>query len=134
MVDLQDDVESLAGDFSPDRSPGSGLGSQQQLAPGHSTLSVHFPLLDAVAPAFPASQPVKQIYLQDGSGFSKASHRKLTKLSLATQIQPNTLKPSMTPLDLGLESQKVFRSIGVFCHGFLAGLAFWQLIMVSNVV
>ena len=36
----------------------------------------------------------------------------------------------MTPLDLGLQSQRVFRSIGIFCHGFLAGLAFWQLLMV----
>jgi len=71
-----------------------------------------------------------QIYLQEGSGFSKANHRKLTKLSMANQIQPSSLKPSMTPLELGLESQKIFRSIGIFCHGFLAGLAFWQLIMV----
>jgi hypothetical protein len=51
---------------------------------------------------------------------------------MATQIQPSSLKASMTPLDLGLESQKIFRSIGIFCHGFLAGLAFWQLIMVKN--
>jgi len=38
----------------------------------------------------------------------------------------------MTPLDLGLESQKVFRSIGIFSHGFLAGLAFWQIILVKQ--
>jgi hypothetical protein len=39
----QDDVESLAGDFSPATSPGS-----LHLAPAQSTLSVHFPLIDSV--------------------------------------------------------------------------------------
>ena len=29
-----------------------------------------------------------------------------------------------------MDSQRIFRSVGIFCHGFLAGLAFWQLIMV----
>ncbi len=42
------------------------------------------------------------------------------------------LKLQQTPLELGLESQKIFRSVGVFCHGFLAGLASWQLFMVSS--
>ena len=36
----------------------------------------------------------------------------------------------MTPVALALTAQKGFRSFGVFSHGFLAGLAFWQLIMV----
>ena len=46
------------------------------------------------------------------------------------QIQPDVQKPTKTPLDLSLDSQRIFRSVGIFCHGFLAGLAFWQLIMV----
>jgi len=73
-----------------------------------------------------------QIYLEGRTGFSKTNYRKKTKISLASQIQPHLSKPSMTPLDLGLESQKVFRSIGIFSHGFLAGLAFWQIILVKQ--
>ena len=40
----------------------------------------------------------------------------------------------MTPVALALTAQKGFRSFGVFSHGFLAGLAFWQLIMVRSKV
>ena len=39
---------------------------------------------------------------------------------------------TLTPLEFGLESQKVFRSIGIFSHGFLAGMAFWHLMMVRS--
>ena len=38
----------------------------------------------------------------------------------------------MTPVALALAAQKGFRSFGIFSHGFLAGLAFWQLVMVSE--
>ena len=38
----------------------------------------------------------------------------------------------MTPVALALSAQRGFRSFGVFSHGFLAGLAFWQLIMVRS--
>ncbi len=40
-------------------------------------------------------------------------------------------KPGSTPMDIGLEAQRGFRSLGVFCHGFLAGLAFWHVVTVS---
>ena len=39
---------------------------------------------------------------------------------------------TLTPLELGLESQKLFRSVGIFCHGFLAGMAFWNVVMVAT--
>ena len=47
------------------------------------------------------------------------------------QVDPAMVKATMTPLDLGLECQKAFHAVGVFCHGFLAGLAFWHLVIVS---
>jgi hypothetical protein len=55
----------------------------QQLVPAHSTgqLSVHFPLLDSVPPSFPASQPVKQIYLQ-GSILQNATSAKNLRIFL----------------------------------------------------
>ena len=48
-----------------------------------------------------------------------------------TPSMGDLVKPRQTPLEFALDTQRAFRSIGVFCHGFLAGLAFWQLVMVS---
>jgi hypothetical protein len=79
------------------------------------------------------SEPVNQIYREKVPGrFSKTSQKKISTIAKfsSNQVEPHSTKPSMTPLDLGLECQKVFRAIGVFSHGFLAGMAFWQLLMV----
>jgi hypothetical protein len=71
------------------------------------------------------------VFLEKDGGFRTTTQRKLTTKLPGNQVQPDLQKATKTPLDLGLESQKVFRSIGIFCHGFLAGLAFWQLVMVK---
>ena len=79
------------------------------------------------------SEPVNQIYREKVPGrFSKTSQKKISTIAKfsSNQVEPQLTKSSMTPLDLGLECQKVFRAIGVFSHGFLAGMAFWQLLMV----
>ena len=82
-------------------------------------------------PHFPPSQHSDKVFLEKDSGFRSTSQRKLATNLTGNQIQnPDLQKPTKTPLDVSLESQRVFRSIGIFCHGFLAGLAFWQLIMV----
>ena len=36
----------------------------------------------------------------------------------------------MSPLELGLVTQKVFRSVATFCHGVLAGLAIWHVVTI----
>jgi len=82
-----------------------------------------------LTPTFPVSQPVTKIYLEKQGGFSSASKKKVSTIS-KTQVHPANLLPSQTPLDLGIQTQRVFRSLAVFCHGFLAGLAFWQVITV----
>ena len=84
----------------------------------------------SLLPPFPPSQHSDKVFLEKDSGFRSTSQRKLTSSLAGNQIQPDLQKPTKTPLDVSLETQKVFRSIGIFCHGFLAGLAFWQLIMV----
>ena len=79
------------------------------------------------------SEPVSQIYREKVPGrFSKTTQKKISSISKFSnnQVEPQFTKPTMTPLDLGLECQKVFRAVGVFSHGFLAGMAFWQLLMV----
>ncbi len=106
-----------------------------------------------VGPNLPVSQLVDKVFTERqgrGGGFAK------TKGGGSSKIDPSRLLdnlneagtamglpsvgataamavPTMTPLDLGLRAQAAFRSFGVFCHGFLAGLAFWQLIMVRKI-
>lgn len=105
---LQDDVESLTGDedYSPRFTP------------------------SPIMPQFPPSQLSGKVFLEKDGGFRSTTQRKLTSNLPGNQIEPDLLKPSKTPLDLSLDFQRIFRSVGVFCHGFLAGLAFWQLLMV----
>ena len=83
-----------------------------------------------IIPQFPPSQLSGKVFLEKDGGFRSTTQRKLTSKLPGNQIEPDLQKPSKTPLDLSLDFQRIFRSIGIFCHGFLAGLAFWQLIMV----
>lgn len=83
-----------------------------------------------LVPTFPPSQHSGKVFLEKDGGFRSTTQRKLTPKLPGNQIQPDLLKPSRTPLDLSMDSQRIFRSIGIFCHGFLAGLAFWQMMMV----
>ncbi|TRY73500.1 hypothetical protein TCAL_06988, partial [Tigriopus californicus] len=82
---------------------------------------------------FPASNLVGKVYQQRGSGFTRTHPVKLgqSTATLATTSSAKGLSATeQTPLDFGLDFQKMFRSIGVFSHGFLAGLGFWQLVTV----
>ena len=75
-------------------------------------------------PSIPTSQPVAKIYLEKSGGFSK------TSVSAAVVSSNNNLpsrsSPEQSPLALGLATQRIFRAASTFCHGFLAGLAAWQ--------
>ena len=55
-------------------------------------------------------------------------------MGLPSSALSTAIEPTMTPVALALTAQKGFRSFGVFSHGFLAGIAFWQLIMVRSKV
>ena len=86
---LQDDVESLDGednDYSPRYTPS--------------------PIL---VPTFPPSQHSGKIFLEKDSGFRTTTQRKLTSKLPGNQIQPDLQKPTRTPLDLSLDSQRIFR-------------------------
>ena len=75
-------------------------------------------------PSIPASQPVAKIYLERAGGFSKTSVSAAV-VSSSSSI-PASRSPQQSPLALGLSTQRTFRAISTFCHGFLAGLAAWQ--------
>ena len=75
-------------------------------------------------PALPASQPVARIYLERQAGFSKTSVTALTAVNNFKSLA--SPEKQVSPLGLGLATQRVFRAICVFSHGLLAGLAAWQ--------
>ena len=80
-----------------------------------------YPLLPS---NIPPSQPVAKIYLEkNGGGFAKTS---VSTPVVASNQFPTSPTPQLSPLGLGLVTQRVFRSFATFCHGFLAGLAAWQ--------
>ena len=63
--------------------------------------------------------------LKKQGGFSKTSVAAVPMVPTLSSgnVSP---RPHQTPLELGLMTQKVFRSFCIFCHGLLAGLACWQ--------
>ena len=102
----------------------SGLEDDMYSVTGDADTSILSPY--PLIPSIPSSQPVAKIYLEKNGGFSKTS---VSAPVINSQLDPadglNTTV-QMTPLELGLVTQKVFRSLATFCHGFLAGLASWQ--------
>jgi len=99
---LEDDLYSINGD-----------GETPTLSP--------YPLL----PTIPSSQPVAKIYLEKQGGFSKASVAAAPSAQSLSSERSSTLI-QRSPLELGMMTQKMFRSFCIFCHGLLAGLAAWQ--------
>jgi len=87
----------------------------------------------------PQSTRVKKVFTEKvGGGFvvSNEGHKKkairLPSVNPALKEEELKAKEKVTPLDLGLRTQRCFRALGVFSHGFLAGLAAWHLVMVGN--
>ena len=104
---LEDDMFSL-----------SGEGDMTTLSPS--------PLI----PPLPPSQPVAKIYLERGGGFAKTSVAALSAVTTFSALTSSEKQQS--PLGLGLATQKIFRSLAIFAHGLLAGLAGWQVFMVYS--
>ena len=104
---LEDDMFSL-----------SGEGDMTTLSPS--------PLI----PPLPPSQPVAKIYLERGGGFAKTSVAALSAVTTFSALTSSEKQQS--PLGLGLATQRIFRSLSIFAHGLLAGLAGWQVFMVYS--
>ena len=104
---LEDDMFSL-----------SGEGDMTTLSPS--------PLI----PPLPPSQPVAKIYLERGGGFAKTSVAALSAVTTFSALANSEKQQS--PLGLGLATQRIFRSLAIFAHGLLAGLAGWQVFMVYS--
>ena len=77
-----------------------------------------YPLVPNIA----TSQPVAKIYLEKNGGFSKAPVSTPVVTSNRDSEHPLMTSVQMSPIELGLITQKMFRAFSTFCHGFLAGI------------
>jgi len=88
----------------------------------------------------PQSTRVQKVYTEKvGGGFVASNEGHKKKAIKVSSVSPTLkeeeelkAKEKVSPLDLGLRMQRCFRALGVFSHGFLAGLAAWHLVTVSN--
>ena len=86
------------------------------------------PSLLPALPPLPPSQPVAKIYTEKTGGFTKTRPDPGAGGGSAGQgrEEDGVTQHQMSPLQLGLATQRVWRAGATFCHGLLAGLAAWQ--------
>ncbi|XP_074660566.1 transmembrane protein 237-like [Tubulanus polymorphus] len=79
------------------------------------------------------SQPVGRLFIEERGGFRSENKDKLARKweELQSQLDDEYLdQPDRTTLALALTTHKVIQTFSLFCHGLLAGFAFWHCIMV----
>ena len=96
-------------------------------------LSPYPPSLLPALPPLPPSQPVAKIYTEKTGGFTKTRPAVSDTAGGPGQGREEdvTSGHQMSPLQLGLTTQRVWRAGATFCHGLLAGLAAWQVSAVN---
>nr|XP_045004459.1 transmembrane protein 237 isoform X2 [Jaculus jaculus] len=75
------------------------------------------------------SQPVGKIFVEKSRRFQAADRSELIKTTENIDVSMD-LKPSWTTRDVALSVHRAFRMIGLFSHGFLAGCAVWNIVVI----
>ncbi|KAM9033055.1 transmembrane protein 237 isoform X1 [Sarcophilus harrisii] len=75
------------------------------------------------------SQPVGKIFVEKSRRFQAADRSELIKTTENTDTLMD-IKPTWTTRDVALTVHRSFRMIGLFSHGFLAGYAVWNIIVI----
>ncbi|XP_007933324.1 transmembrane protein 237 [Orycteropus afer afer] len=75
------------------------------------------------------SQPVGKVFVEKSRRFQAADRSELIKTTenIDTSLD---MKPSWTTRDVALSVHRAFRMIGLFSHGFLAGCAVWNIVVI----
>nr|F6UF99.1 RecName: Full=Transmembrane protein 237 [Xenopus tropicalis] len=84
-------------------------------------------------PAFLASsltsQPVGKFFVEKNRRFQAADRSEIIKTTEQTDVFLD-VKPTWTSMDVSLTAHHIFRMVGLFCCGFLAGYAVWNIVVV----
>ncbi|XP_008840309.1 transmembrane protein 237 isoform X2 [Nannospalax galili] len=74
------------------------------------------------------SQPVGKVFVEKSRRFHAADRSELIKTTENIDMSVD-VKPSWTTRDVALSVHRAFRMIGLFSHGFLAGCAVWNIVV-----
>uniref|UniRef100_A0A2H6N1L8 Transmembrane protein 237 n=2 Tax=Micrurus carvalhoi TaxID=3147026 RepID=A0A2H6N1L8_9SAUR len=75
------------------------------------------------------SQPISKVFVEKNRRFQAADRKDLIKTTEHVQVFMD-VKASWTTKDVALSVHRGFRVIGFFTHGFLAGYAVWNIIVI----
>ncbi|XP_008067436.1 transmembrane protein 237 isoform X1 [Carlito syrichta] len=75
------------------------------------------------------SQPVGKVFVEKSRRFQAADRSVLIKTTENLDMSMD-MKPSWTTRDVALSVHRTFRMIGLFSHGFLAGCAVWNIVVI----
>ncbi|KAM6070517.1 transmembrane protein 237 isoform 2-T2 [Chlamydotis macqueenii] len=75
------------------------------------------------------SQPVSKVFVEKNRHFQAADRAELIKTTENINVLMD-VKASWTTRDVALSVHRSFRAIGLFTHGFLAGYAVWNIIVI----
>ncbi|XP_030065974.1 transmembrane protein 237 [Microcaecilia unicolor] len=75
------------------------------------------------------SQPVGKVFIEKSRRFQAADRSELIKATEQVDVFMDA-KSSWTTRDVALKVHRGFRVIGLFSHGFLAGYAVWNIIVI----
>ncbi|XP_052049353.1 transmembrane protein 237 isoform X2 [Apodemus sylvaticus] len=76
-----------------------------------------------------ASQPVGKVFVEKSRRFHAADRSELIKTTENIDVSMD-VKPLWTTRDVALSVHRAFRMIGLFSHGFLAGCAVWNIVVI----
>lgn len=79
------------------------------------------------------SQPVGKVFVEKSRRFQAADRSELIKTTENINMAMD-MKPSWTTRDVALSVHRAFRMIGLFSHGFLAGCAVWNVVVMYTLV
>ncbi|XP_054555437.1 transmembrane protein 237 [Talpa occidentalis] len=75
------------------------------------------------------SQPVGKVFVEKSRRFQAADRSELIKTTENTDVSMD-MKASWTTRDVALSVHRAFRMVGLFSHGFLAGCAVWNIVVI----
>lgn len=78
------------------------------------------------------SQPVGKVFVEKSKRFQAAdrSHWRKTSIQMDNVADFQHIQPLWTTRDVSIRLHSGFRVFGLYCHGFLAGFAVWNTVMV----
>lgn len=78
------------------------------------------------------SQPVGKVFIEKSKRFQPAERSDWRKTSDQMENIPDfqNIQPLWTTRDVSLKLHEGFRVFGLYCHGFLAGYAMWNIVVV----